>query len=110
MRSGKLRNSVTIQTYTTTMNSIGETVKAWTTVETVWASIEMLSAKEIMSGNQVQTDADYKITMRYTDNLTFESRIGHGNKTYEVISINNPEEKNFELIVNVKLNRKVTNG
>lgn len=91
LKAGRLRHRVQIQEYvaqTDTAGDViqdpqtGEVAKTWTTVATVWAAIEPLSAREFIQSAASQTEISARITIRYRAGLTADMRLLHGAKIY----------------------------
>ncbi len=84
--SGKLRHRVLIEEYDYLRDSsgeviqdpeTGETSRAWTQVAMVWAAIEPLSVKELISAQAVQSQITARITIRYRAGLDAAMRFVH---------------------------------
>lgn len=101
MRAGELRHKVTIQSKTESRSDTGQVTYSWSDTATVWASIEPLSGRELEFAQAVHSETDHKITVRYTA-LTSEDRIKFGDRTFEVLSVKNPHERNIKLEVMCK--------
>lgn len=97
--SGELRNKVNIQSASVTKDSAGGIQEAWTTVHSPWAKLEALSGKEMEVAKQVRADINYRITIRYYSGLTSKHRITWNNKTFNIVSIQNPGERNEDHII-----------
>jgi SPP1 family predicted phage head-tail adaptor len=87
MQGGKLRDYVTIQTYTDAFNSYGETIKNWTTYQEMYASIMSVSGREYLQSDKVQGDAMYKIRIRYLDGVSDKMRVLHDTTVYEIEAV-----------------------
>lgn len=94
---GKLRHRVTIQTYSESTNSYGETSKSWSDQATVWASVEPLSGRELEYAQQVHAQTTTKIVMRWRS-ISTKQRISFNGQTYEILSVLNPEERNIKAV------------
>lgn len=84
--SGKLRHRVRIEKLDYVRDSqgeaiqdpdTGETLSEWVEVDTVWASIEPLSAKEFIQSAATQAKADSRIGMRQRDDVDAAMRLVH---------------------------------
>jgi len=99
MEAGKLRHYITLSTLsTTTRDEFGGFTEVFATAASVWGSIEPMSGRELESAQQVHGEATTKVTMRYTTHAAITSRIDYGSHTYEIVDIQNPEERNIELV------------
>lgn len=86
MEASKLRHSVELQRVTVSADSHGDQTKTWTTLATVWASIEPLSGREFLQASQVMSDITVRIRVRgRTDiSLTPKDRVKFGTRTFDI--------------------------
>lgn len=63
----------------------GEPIDEWRLYKTVWASKEPILGKEFFSALTTENKVEVKFNMRYTNGITSEMRIQHGNEIYEII-------------------------
>ncbi len=52
-----------------------------------------------MIGQQVNAVAPIEFTARYSSLITMETRLKFGSRTFDIIDINNVDERNREMIV-----------
>ncbi len=97
MRAGLLRNRVTIQTRSETTDDFGEIDFAWSTLATVWATIEPLSGKELMNAEQAKSVVTHKVTMRHLATVTAKDRILYDSRTFQIESVRNFRERDISL-------------
>jgi len=102
MRAGRLRKRVIIQYQTIAEGTHGNVDVTWNDEDTVWASIEPVSAKEYFASGQIQSEITHKIIMRYRRNMTTDKRIKYGNRYYDITQIINTREENRELVLMCK--------
>lgn len=69
MSAGNMRRRLLIQARSTAKNQYGDQSVAWTTVATVWGSLEPASAKEMYLAQQRQAEVTHTATMRYRADL-----------------------------------------
>jgi SPP1 family predicted phage head-tail adaptor len=84
---GKLRERVTVQQATETRNAIGETVLAWSTYDTVWASVEGVSSREALDAGKIDIQISHRVRMRYLSGITQNMRLSWRNRTLEIVSL-----------------------
>lgn len=89
MRVGDLRQRITIQQLSTTINDNGFEGQTWSDYKTVWASANNLFGREYFQAMQVQAETTVKFTIRYTSGLTADMRILFNGKTYNIDFIDN---------------------
>lgn len=98
MRIGPLRHRLAIQNSVASQDEYGDdSVRTFSTDETVWGSVEPLSGRELLNAQQVQAETTHRIRIRYTTNATSESRILFKSRTFEIVSLINWLEKNCRL-------------
>jgi len=87
MDAGRLRERVTVQQASESRNALGETVQAWGTYSTVWASVEGVSARELLSAGQQQISITHRVRMRYLPGLNQNMRLSWRNRTLNIVSL-----------------------
>lgn len=91
MDPGKLHERVTIQqvTGTTTDSLGGQTAGSWADVSVtpnVWARIERLGSPERVAQDQLGAPSQYRVTLRYRDDVTEGMRLLWGSRTLTLTS------------------------
>ena len=98
MRIGPLRHRVAIQNSTPSQDGYGDdSNRTFSTVETVWGSVEPISGRELLNAQQIQAETTHRIRIRHTTNATSQSRILFKGRTFEIVSLINWMEKNCRL-------------
>lgn len=97
MHIGRLRHRVAIQTAATSRTDSGFATQTWTTQETVWASVEPISGRELMEADQVEGAVTHRVRMRYTANATRKARLVHDSRTLEILAVIDKQDRNSEL-------------
>lgn len=91
---GRLNKYVSLYAAVETINDYGEKTKAWTDCYLqCWAAIEPLVGREYLSGQQVTTNKQVKIVLRYDSGITPEHRIYWDARWFEINTIIDPTEK-----------------
>jgi len=95
MRSGRLRHRLQIQTRDNdTRNAYGESVPGWSTVTTVWGSIEPLSGKEWLAQQELQSEISVRIVIRYYAGIDATThRVKNDGLYYDIVSVINHESR-----------------
>ncbi len=94
-----MRHKITIQQFTSTQDSAGQPVEAWTTFATTWASIEPLIGKEYFASQQEQAETNIKIRFYHIPNVDPVMRVVYGTRTFEIKSVINYKEQNRETLL-----------
>jgi SPP1 family predicted phage head-tail adaptor len=86
MRAGKLRQRITFQALGLTQDPVtGEQVEGWTTVwEKVPASVEPLSARDLIAAQAGQSEASGRMVIRYRPRVLPTMRILHRGDVYNI--------------------------
>lgn len=84
---GKLRERVTVQQATQTRNSLGEAVMSWADWQTVWASVEGVSAREALDAGQQEVTITHRVRLRYLTGLTQNMRLSWRDRTLNIVNL-----------------------
>lgn len=82
-----MRERVTIQTPVEARSPTGETTLSWSSVATVWASVDGLSTRDILQAQQANLVATHKIRIRYRQGVSHTQRIIWRERTMEIASV-----------------------
>lgn len=93
MISGNLRHTITIQRATVTRSSSGQAINNWSDVATVRAAVYSISGKEYFSADQVNSDVNIKIVLRFINGLDSSMRVVHNRKIYDIKAVLNQENR-----------------
>lgn len=103
MQAGKLRHQFDVQTKTQKRNGIALGKPEWTTIDTISGSIEPVDAKDFTSGQQGDSLATHKITIRFYEGLTTSHRFLFGTREFDIEGKPmNFQERNRMMTVMVK--------
>jgi SPP1 family predicted phage head-tail adaptor len=84
---GKLRERVTVQQATQSRNSLGEAVMSWADWQTVWASVEGVSAREALDAGQQEVTITHRVRLRYLTGLTQNMRLSWRDRTLNIVNL-----------------------
>lgn len=84
LAAGRLRHQVVIEQQVTAINSSGEQDVTWEELDTVWAEIAPLSARESILSEQAQSKVTVKIVIRYLAGVTASMHVVNGSGTYNI--------------------------
>ena len=99
MRAGPMRHRVTLQQPVVALDSYGEPVATWTTVDEVWAKVAPLAGREFVQVQGTQAEVTTRVVMRYRSDLEPKWRLVYTSHTYDVQAVINVGELNRELEV-----------
>lgn len=85
MKAGRLDRLVTIQTFTTTKNSMGEETKTWSDFAEVYARKRDISSREFFEAGARQAEITTEFTIRYRSDVTTQMRIQLDGNTYQIV-------------------------
>ncbi|WP_440060574.1 phage head closure protein [Pseudomonas syringae] len=86
MRAGDLRHRVTLQKQVTAQDQqTGAMLPAtWVDFATVWASVEALSARDLIAAQGVQSEVVARIVIRYRPGVDATMRALHRGRIYNI--------------------------
>ena len=85
MQAGKLRHRITLQRNVPRQDPhSGEMVSQWHDVDSVWAEVVPLSAREFVAARAVQSEVVARITIRYRADVDSTMRVIHRGEIYAI--------------------------
>jgi len=89
MRIGPMKKRVAIRSATAVQDEYHENTLTWATDATVWASIEPLSGRELVSAQQQHAETTHRVRMRYQPGITVtaEKRLLYDSRVFEIVSV-----------------------
>jgi SPP1 family predicted phage head-tail adaptor len=102
MNPGLFRHRVTFQSFVETTNENGFPVQDWTDVKTVWAMIKTVSGREYYEAAATQNENTVRFVIRYTTGINPDMRIKYKDRTFEILSVINDDERNITLTIIAK--------
>lgn len=75
MKTGQLRERVTIEQYSTASDGAGGKTKTWTVKGTVWANVTPKRAGEREVSDRLSTSVEYEVSVRYDATITPQMRV-----------------------------------
>lgn len=97
MEAGKLRHRITIQQRSSTQDSYGQPLVAWTDVATVWCAIDPLSGRELLAAEAVQSEITHKVVMRYRSGINAKMRVLYGSRIFDIQNVLDENERHRTL-------------
>lgn len=93
LKAGQLKNKVTLQALTNTVDTIGQPINTWVDVATVWADIRYLSGLESIKSDAPNSIVKVSIRVRYRADITPAMRVVSGSTIYKITAVL-PDKKN----------------
>lgn len=84
---GRLRERVTVEVSEEHVGESGETTLRWKPRSTVWASVEGVSAVEMLGAAQQSIEVTHRVRMRYLEGLTQKNRFQWRGRTLDIVSL-----------------------
>jgi SPP1 family predicted phage head-tail adaptor len=96
MKTGTLRQRVSLQAEQRTSDTAGGYALAWTTLATVWANIKPITGKEVLAAGRLETRITHKITVRWRKDLTItpDMRALVHDRVFSIRAVINENESN----------------
>jgi SPP1 family predicted phage head-tail adaptor len=85
MNPRQFNRRITFQVFAETENNIGDAVKVWTEVKTVWAMIKTTQGREVVQAAGVQGEVITRFVIRYTTGITNDMRILYQGRIFTII-------------------------
>lgn len=109
-RAGRLNRRIELQEPTPTQDEFGGDIEGFTTVATVWASIDVprsQSSAEIFVSDKVTSQITHDITIRYRSDITALWQLKLGSRQWRIILIRNKRDGFRELTL---VSREILSG
>lgn len=99
VRAGALNRQGVIQGKSTTQGTYGEEAQTWSTVATVWMSVEPLTGRELQAAQALNIEISHEIMIRYQaqwadPKVMAKRRITYKGRIFNIQAAMNPEEAN----------------
>jgi SPP1 family predicted phage head-tail adaptor len=106
MNPGLFHHRITFQQYdenATNENGFPlEEDQRWQDVKTVWAMIKTLRGREYYEAATTQNENTVRFVIRYTTCINPDMRIKYKERTFEILSVINDDERNITLTIIAK--------
>jgi SPP1 family predicted phage head-tail adaptor len=99
---GKLNKRITFLAPGAGGDAMGQKTQEYAELKSVWATVKALRGGEYFDAQKVRPEKTYKITVRYTKDISDETitpdvRISYRGKTLEIEYVNNVDEADYML-------------
>lgn len=99
MRSGALRQRITIQQKSVTRNSFGEEIVTWPTFATRWAEVTPVSGREFIEQSRGEAAVSHRVRIRYTAGVKPQMRVLFEGRILSIEAVLNQQEANREQVL-----------
>lgn len=103
--ASQLRHRVSIQSRTDVSDGEGGQEVSWSTDSTVYAAIYPTSASQVWEYRTVNVEATHVVKLRGYVTISEENRILFGSRVFEVLTVENYQERDFTQVVTCKEKR-----
>ena len=100
-KGGELRHRISHQQGTSVRTGLNTTT-TFNTVATIWGGMKKLVGREVERAKQIHAEAEFEFRFRYFATLNEKDRLMFKGRVFEVLDVNNVEERNIELVVLAK--------
>lgn len=84
---GMLRDRITVQQSSESVNALGEAVMEWQSIGDVWARVEGVSSREALLTGQQSVTITHRVRLRHFAGLTHQHRFVWRGRTLEIVSL-----------------------
>lgn len=99
MEAGKLRHRISLQRNEFTQDPVtGAIQEGWTEYAKVWASVEPLSARDLIAAQGVQSKVTARIVIRYRTDIDPAHRIVHRGTVYRIEGVLPDKDSGLEYL------------
>ena len=99
MKSERMKNKITIQSKTITQDEELNPIETWIDLATVWVEVLSQNSREYYRLATINSEIENAFKIRYVDGITPHMRALFKSKAFEIIGVENVEERNTELIM-----------
>jgi SPP1 family predicted phage head-tail adaptor len=91
---GEFRHIITFQKKSGEQNDYGEVIDHWEDITTTRAAVYPISGKEFFSAEKINGEVTHKVNLRYLPNISTDMRVKFGERSFNIESAINFQEKN----------------
>lgn len=97
IQSGRLRHLLQLQQATEGRDAAGGVTLAWVPVQNIHGEVKPVSARELVSGEQLSQDVTHVIRTRYIADVTPSMRFTWNGRIFNIEKVINAQERNIML-------------
>jgi SPP1 family predicted phage head-tail adaptor len=103
--ASEFRHYITIQQVGNTTDGDGGFTDNWSDLSSVWAAIYPIRAQQLFQYKSINVDATHIIKVRGETTILEENRIMWGSRIFEILTIENIQERGIEKVITCKEQR-----
>lgn len=102
---GKMRERVTIEAQSQTVDGAGAIATTWTPIATTWARMEPARAAQVILAGRDDAIHDYEMTIRYRTDISTNSRVTWRSRKFDVHAVSDmTEQRQFLTVILHQIN------
>lgn len=101
----ELRHRIVFERVAKVTDGMGGWTTVWSTVATVWAKVEPVSASERIYSQRIETQRSHKVVIRYRNDITTDMRFTYSGRTFQVKGVSIPDERKVYLFIDAEENQ-----
>ena len=110
MEAGKLWHEIAIQSRGDTRDSYGASIPAWSAYASTYAELKNLSGSELEQAQQINSRINTKFIVRWDTGIRATMRIVYKSRNYNIVYVNNIDERDKTMELLCERLEDVTNG
>lgn len=100
MRSGKLRDIITIQSRTTAKDSFGQPIVTWADfAASIYAKITSVAIREEEAAQSLRNPQRFEIEIRYVAGIDATMRVKFGTRIFNILGVDNLDMRCREMLL-----------
>ncbi|MBB5356650.1 SPP1 family predicted phage head-tail adaptor [Anoxybacillus mongoliensis] len=100
--TNQFKHRITIQAQVGEQNENGFSSQEWQDRHHLWAAIKTLRGREYHEAATTQNENTVRFVVRYTAGITSDMRIQYKDRTFEIVSVINDDERNVTMTIVAK--------
>ena len=110
MQAGKLWHEIAIQQRNDTRDSYGASIASWASYASTYAELTNLSGAELEQAQQINARINTRFVIRWDSGVRSTMRIVYKSRNYNIIYVDNVDERDKQTTLLCERLEDVTNG
>jgi SPP1 family predicted phage head-tail adaptor len=102
MGAGERNRQIVFRQKTISYGTYNEPIPDWSDAFTVWAKVITTGGKEFYAAQKLYAETSAVFDVRYTQRIHSRLRIKYGNRTLEILGLNDVDGKHESILVSAK--------